>query len=812
MRPTSILIVATALLAADAATASRAEPLELLPARFTLPGPAARQALLAERVDPSGRHAGLATGSVAFHSSDANIVKVEGGVAVPVGNGRATVTARAGDGPASSAEVVVSGMDKAAGWGFRNDVQPVLYKAGCSTGACHGALAGQNGFRLSLRGYDDEGDWRSITRHALGRRISLADPSSSLLLRKPAGAVAHKGGVRLPPDSLEFRILGEWIAAGAPGPGADDPRVERIELLPGHTVLKPGAAQPLLVLAHFSDGATRDVTRWAKYTAADSAVATVDDATGLLTVTGHGEGTVTAWFLSKLAVATVTVPYENDVSPDVFARSPRRNLIDDLVLEKLRDLNLPPSPPAGDSEFIRRAHLDTIGVLPTAEETKAFLADPSTDKRDKLIDALLARPEFVDYWAYKWSDLLLVSSRELKPAGMWSYYRWVRERVAANAPWDQFARQLVTARGGTLENGAANFFVIHDNPAEVSETLSVAFLGMSISCAKCHNHPMEKWTNDQYYGMANLFARVRTKSGPGEAQTVVAASEGELAQPLTGKPQPPRPLDGRAVAFDDPRDRREHFADWLTSRNNPYFARAITNRVWANFMGKGLVEAVDDLRLTNPASNEKLLNALAGYLADQRYDLKALMRLILQSQTYQRSGQPVPGNERDARFYARYYPRRLMAEVALDALSQVTGAPTVFKDYPEGWRALQLPDSNVEDPFLQSFGRAERVLTCECERTAEPSMAQALHLANGNTLNAKLERKGNRIDQLIGAGMTDGQIVEDLYLSALARPPTEKEKQQILAVLADAKPAERRQAIEDLYWSVLSSNEFLFNH
>jgi hypothetical protein len=482
------------------------------------------------------------------------------------------------------------------------------------------------------------------------------------------------------------------------------------------------------------------------------------------------------------------------------------------VLEKLASLNLPPSPRSNDSEFLRRAFIDTIGVLPTPAETNSFLADSSADKRDKLIESLLARPEFVDYWAYKWSDLLLVSSKNLKPATMWSYYNWVRNQVALNTPWDQFARQVLTARGSTSENGAAAFYVLHDDPRLMSETATLTFMGTSINCAKCHNHPMEKWTNDQYYAMANLFSRVRSKNGAGDGEMIVfSASEGELVQPLTGKPQPPKPLEGAAVPADSTADRREALADWMCSPKNGYFARSISNRVWANFMGVGLVEAVDDMRETNPPSNEKLMAALADHLVQNKFDLKSLMRAILQSETYQRSSAPLPGNTKDTRFYSRYYPRRLMAEVMLDAFSQVTGAPTQFKDYPAGWRALQLPDSNVDSYFLESFGRAERKLTCECERTEEPSMAQVLHIANGDTVNQKLKQPGNRIEKLLGDGAPDEKIIEEAYLSALCRTPTEAEKKSILSMLSGVDAKQRREVVEDVYWSILSSREFLFN-
>lgn len=712
----------------------------------------------------------------------------------------------------ATAALATSARAENVEWSFRNNVQPVLAKSGCNAGACHGAAAGQNGFKLSLRGYDDEGDYNVLTRQALGRRVNLNDPGRSLILLKATGAVPHKGGKRFEVDSQEYKILSEWIAAGAHGPRKDEPRIDHIEILPDHVTLTNGATQQLTARATFSDGHSEDVTRWVKYTASNASVTLVDD-NGAVEIIGNGEGAITGWYLSRIAIATVTVPFTNSVAPDVFANASHRNFIDDLVLEKLKSLNLPPSPRCSDSEFIRRAFLDTTGVLPTVEETTAFLKDSSPDKRDQLTERLLKGPEFVDYWAYKWSDLLLVSSKKLRPASMWSYYRWIHNAVAANTPWDKFARQIVTAQGSSIENGAANFYVLHDDPRDMSETTSQAFLGMSINCAKCHNHPMEKWTNDQYYKMANLFARVRMKSGSNDGETIVfAAATGDLVQPLRGKPQTPAPLDGQELPLNDPSDRRAALADWLVSRTNPYFARAVANRIWANFLGRGLVENIDDLRVTNPASNEKLLSAAATYLSEQNFDLKALMRAILQSETYQRSSVALPENAPDDRFYSHYYPRRLMAEVMLDALSAATGAPTEFKGYPEGWRAMQIPDSNVESYFLKSFGRPEREKTCVCERTSEPSVTQVLHMSNGTTLNQKLEAKENRITRLLASKPSPEKIVETAYLASLARYPTDKEREKLVSALAKVNDADLRPAVEDLFWAVLSSKEFLFNH
>jgi hypothetical protein len=797
------------------------DSLTILPDPIKLSGKEARQQLIVERVRDR-QFVGTVTNQLVFISSDTNVVQIQNGVAMPINNGAATVRVRAGK-QTATARVTVEGMDKPFEWSFRNHVQPVLAKNGCSAGACHGAAAGQNGFKLSLRGYDNEGDFLALTRASLGRRVTPSDPGRSLMLLKPTGAVPHKGGKRFDTNALDYHVLVEWIAAGTPGPKPDDARIERIEILPRHIVLGASAEQPLSVRAHFSDGHAEDVTRWAKFSSANEMVSQVDDG-GKVKVVGFGEGAITAWYLSRIDIATVTVPFTNNVPGRVFSRAKRRNFIDELTLEKLRELKLPPSPRGTDSEFIRRVYLDTIGVLPTAQETRDFLASKEAKKRDQLIETLLRREEFVDYWAYKWSDLLLVS-KELKPAAMWAYYNWIRGNVAANTPWDVFVRKVITARGSTLENGAANFYVLHDDPRLMSETASQAFLGMSINCAKCHNHPMEKWTNNQYYQMANLFARVRTKSGPREGDNIIfVANSGEVIQPLTGKPQPPAPLDGQALPFDSTEDRREALANWLVSPDNPYFSRAIANRIWANFMGVGLVEAVDDMRVTNPASNEKLLAALAKYLAEQKFDLKALLRVILQSETYQRSSTPLRENEAESRFYSHWYPRRLMAEVLHDAVVQITGVPTEFRPdrrnakaglgepYPMGLRAIQLPETQTDSYFLKVFGRPDREKTCECERSANPSVTQVLHIANGDTINKKLEAKNGNISKLIAANTPNEQIVEDAYLSALSRFPTAAEKGRIVAVLDRAGEADRRAVVEDVYWAILSSKEFLFNH
>jgi hypothetical protein len=788
--------------------------LTILPPSVALSTTEARQRLVVEWREGE-QYIGQATKGVTFTSSDEGVVRVSGGAAIPVADGAATITAEV-DGKTAAAEVTVTGQDEPFTWSFRNHVESVFSKQGCNGGACHGARAGKNGFRLSLFGYDVQADHSYLTRQARGRRVVLSDPGRSLMLTKPTGVLPHKGGVRIDRDSLEYRALVEWIAAGAPGPQQDDPRMTRLEVLPKYSRQKVDTTQQLVVLAHFSDGHVEDVTHWAKYTSTNTSVAMVDEQ-GKAKITGRGEGAITIWYLNKIQLAFLSVPYDNDIEPAVFADAPRRNFIDEHVLAKLESLNIPPSPRCDDATFLRRAYLDTLGILPTADEVQRFVSDKSPDKRDRLIDEILAREEFNDYWAYKWSDLLLVSGDRLRPQAVKTYYGWIREQVRQNTPWDELVRRVITASGSTFENGAANFYALHQDPTEMSETASQAFLGLSIGCAKCHNHPLEKWTNDQYYGMANMFARVRAKGWGGDFRNgdgnrvVFSTTQGELLQPSTGKPQPPRPLDAEPLPFDDTTDRREYLADWLTSPDNPYFTRAIVNRVWANFFGVGLVEAVDDLRATNPASNEELLTAASDYLVEHGYDLKDLMRAILRSEAYQRSSEPLPGNREETRFYSRYYPRRMSAEMMLDAISQTTGVPTEFKDFPKGTRALELPDSSIESYFLSSFGRPERLITCECERSDEPSMTQVLHIYNGETLNKKLETKENRIGQLLSGGMSNEEVLRQVYLETLARKPTMRETKALLDVLSQAG-ADRRLLLEDLYWSILSSREFLFNH
>lgn len=819
MRPSPFLIFDFCLLtfALPFASSLPAQTLSLLPGDTILQGPRAYQQLVVQATYPDG-HQRDVTSQANLTVADPKIASLDREASLrPQADGTTTVTASLGSSRATL-RVTVRNSAVPSAPNFRTHVIPILTKAGCNSGACHGALAGKNGFKLTLRGYDPEVDFNTLTREALGRRVSLPDPARSLMLLKPTLTIPHGGGKRFDVSSPEYNTLVDWIANGAAPPRDSDPRIQSLDILPASAWLEPSASQQVLVRARYSDGRTEDVTRWVKFSSTDAGVASVDDL-GRVQMTGPGEAAITVWYQSQVGFARLGVPYPNPVTAN---NSPRQNFIDDHVLRKLEALRIPPSPQSDDNTFLRRACLDAMGILPTPEEIERFTTDPSPGKRAKLIESLLARDEFIDYWAYKWSDLLLVSSRRLRSNAMWSYYHWIRASVASNKPWDQFVREILVSSGNTRENGALNFYVLHKNPIELSESVTKSFLGLSITCARCHNHPLEKWTQRDYYQMANLLSRIGLKNGAEAGDTEVYTNPtGDVNHPRLGKPLPPRPLDGQAIDLQSDQDRRGHLARWLTSAENPYFARALVNRVWQNFLGRGLVDPVDDVRATNPASNEELFTALTKDLTDHHFDVKRLISLILNSAAYQRASTTTPANERDTKYYSHYLIKRLPAEVLLDAIAQVTRVPNRFDGYPAGTRALQLPDSQVTSYFLTAFGRPTRTNPDSGERQQEPTITQALHVINGDTLNQMLSAKDGTIDMFLKLGLSDAKAVEHLYLSTFSRLPTANERSQILPALTEARQATaqdplekdpRRKPFEDLMWAMLTGKEFLFNH
>ena len=739
--------------------------LRVLPDTIRLEGPRATQRVLVE--DWDGRaFVGDRTRDAKLVIDNPGVARVaQDGTVVPVGNGLATLTASLGN-QTARAMISVEDFDRGSSWSFRTHVEAVLTRQGCNSGACHGAATGKNGLRLSLRGYAPEQDYDVLTRQALGRRIVSTAPAESLLLLKPTGALVHGGGARFAPGSRDYRVIAEWIAAGMPAPADDDSRVRSLEVFPRGVRLAPRQTQQIVVQAEYSDGRREDVTHWTRFASTDDSVARVDES-GRVLVVGFGEAAITAGFASAVNRVTVTAPMAATVDAQVFASARRVNPIDEHNLAKLESLRIPPSPDCGDAAFLRRAYLDATGTLPSLEEIDAFRSDPKADKRGRLIDRLLGSREYVDYWTYKWSDLFLVSSSKLSPQGVWSFHRFLRRSIEENKPWDRLARELITARGSNLTHGEAGFFALHRDPIDLAETTSMVFLGLSLTCARCHNHPLEKWTQDQYYGFASLFSRVQLKDGASVGEVVVMpASEGEVLHPRKGVAMPPQPLDAPAVSAASPIDRREILADWLASPENPYFARAIVNRVWSNFFGRGLIHPEDDLRITNPPSDQALLDWLVTDFVSHKYDVKHLVRTIMSSAVYSRSSVPVTGNEADNKFLSHYLVKRLSAEVLLDAVARVTEVPTPFTGYPAGWRSLQLPDSKVDSQFLDSFGRPVRASTCSCERSSEPSMTQALHLANGATINEKLRAGTGIVAREASSGRPDAEVVARLFLAA----------------------------------------------
>ncbi len=798
------------------------------PGTVSLHGPQARHRLLVTAVAADGRTTDV-TARATFVSSRPDVVAVDaGGECLARGDGEAVVRVR-WEGRSAEVAVAASETGRVRPPSFLNDVMPLFTRLGCNQGACHGKGAGQNGFRLSLRGYAPEQDFQCLTREFTARRVSSVDPEESPLLRKALGLAPHEGGKLFGRGSRPHQVFLDWMRAGMPGPAKDDPEIRRLDVLPGSRTLRIGQEQQLLVAAEYSDGRRRDVTWLSKFDSNDPGMAEVD-AGGLVRVLRHGETAVRASFQGQVAVVIVTAPHEQPVDPARLAA--RNNFIDEHVFNKLAALGIEPSDPAGDTEFLRRAFLDTVGVLPAPDETRAFLADARPDKRSRLVDYLLARPEFVDRWALFLGDLF--QNRKERDhdvrgtKGVRAFHDWLRRQVAANRPWDELARAVLTAAGSTTDSPAVGYFVVtvgeqgDPSRSEVAASVAQAFLGTRIGCAQCHNHPLERYTQDDYYRFAGFFSRLRMeRRDPRQGPTVlrIAGKDREpeqarapvgVVQPRTGRFLAPQPLDRAPLEVRPGDDPRQALAAWMTDPKNEYFSGAIVNRLWRHFLGVGLVEPVDDLRASNPPSNPELWRALNEEFVGHRFDLKHLMRLILTSRTYQLSSATRPGNRSDGRFCSHYYARRLPAEVLLDALSQSTGVPDRFPGYPLGLRAGQLPDPALKSYFLSLFGRSERVTACACERSGEVTMPQLLHLQNGDSVVDKVRAADGRLARLLGANRSDAEIIDELFLATLCRPPSKEAVERVRRALAEG--GSREEVFRDLFWALLNSKEFAFNH
>lgn len=725
----------------------------------------------------------------------------------PIADGSVTIVARRGSIEAK-ATVQVQGMSKPAPVSFRNDVIPAFSQAGCNMGACHGTPTGKGGFKLSLRGYLPDDDYKALTREAGGRRITPLAAETSLILRKPLGEIPHEGGLRLFRTTKTHEFLHDWIAEGA----KDDPQAPgavSLEILPGARVLNaPAVSQQIIAVVTYADGSRRDITPLCYYDSSNPEIASVE-ADGFVSFKNRGEVAVIAHYQSL--VANVRLTHLVDVPSFRIAEVPTDNVIDRTVYEKLNRMRVAPSEICSDQEYIRRAFLDAIGVLPTPAEVKAFLEDPSPDKRLTLADALLQRPEFHDYWTLKFADILRANGRLIQSKGTYIFTRWIKSRLEQNEPLDKLVRDLLTARGSAFKNPAANYYRISRDPENSVETTAQLFLGVRIQCAKCHNHPFERWTQDDYYGFAAFFSRVKQKKGRvADDEVIYTVGAGDVRQPRTGQVMKPKALGGPVL--DDPAqpDRRVALASWLTGPENPFFAKSLVNRVWYHLIGRGIVEPVDDFRDSNPASNDELLDGLTAEFVANGFDLKKLIKSILASRTYQLSARTNELNADDAIYFSHAYTKLLPAEVLLDAISTVTGTVTPFDGLPKNARATQLPDGKMDNPFLKTFGRPARELACECERESDSNLSQALQLIGGATVNGKLRDDNGRMASLAKTEKTPEEITRELYLVALSREPNATEIEAAVKHLKAT--ADRRQAVEDLGWVLINSKEFLFRH
>ena len=689
---------------------------------------------------------------------------------------------------------------------FEQQIIPLLTKGSCNSGGCHGKSGGQNGFQLSVFGFDPEADYRALTMEARGRRVFPAAPASSLLVTKATGAMPHGGGAKIPEGSLAHRRLLRWIREGMPLRTEAVPPIAKIEVEPLEQVLGLGSAQQLRVTAVDEKGARHCVTAETEYESNAPTIAEIDRQGLVHAAKIPGQVAILVRYMGQVAVSRITIP-----RPDVqFARPAEANFIDRHVWNQLQRLGLPPSGLAEDTQFLRRAYLDTIGTLPTAAEARKFLASKDPKKRAQLIDELLDRPEYVDYWAMRWSDLLRVDREAVTPQGSVAMSRWLKRQFAENRPYDEFVREILTARGSITREGPAGFFKTLGNAEVMSRSISQLFLGVRIECAQCHHHPSEKWAQDDYLALAGFFTGVSPKRLPDGGEAIVARAGSDLKHPRSGKLVPARPLGAAPVEFAPGVDRRTYLADWMTSPDNPYFARAISNRLWSHYFGRGLVEPLDDLRATNPATNEPLLDELAQHLKAVKFDVKAFTRTLLNSRVYQ-LGAGTSVNKDDEQNFSHVIPRTLPAEVLLDAISQATGVPEKFNGWPEGVRAIQMWDNRIPSYFLKIFGRPVRASVCECERSNEPSIAQALHLLNAPEIDAKVKARKGTARRLAESPLTEAEIVEELYLSMLARRPTDRESAIVLGLFRDAG-ADRRAAVEDAMWVLLNSKEFMYRN
>jgi hypothetical protein len=761
------------------------------------------------------------SGDVKYHVADTKVARVTTtGRVVPAGNGSTEITATYGD---KSVKVAVStqSCDVNLPINFANQVVPIFTKLGCNSGGCHGKASGQNGFKLSLLGYEPEVDYNALVKEARGRRLMPAAPDSSLLLLKAAGGVAHGGGKRMEVGSDEYRLIRRWIAAGMPVGAKTDPVVVRITVFPEHRVLTRHNRQQFALAAHYSDGSVEDITRRGQYESNDQEIAIVD-AGGLVRTLGmSGEAAVMCRYQGHVTTFRATVPLGLKTPDYPFTEN---TLVDRFTRKKWQELGLVPSERCSDEQFLRRISLDLTGTLPTPAQVLAFQSDSDSQKRDKLVDALLDSPEYSFFFANKWADILRVKRRgdPSRAKGTFAFHDWIRQAIAADKPYNEFARDILGAAGDEVCNPPTVWYKELQEPQQFVDDTAQVFLGLRLACAQCHHHPYEKWSQDDYWGLAAFFGRLnrRNVQQPGEIPgqqpgrlVVTTRAHGGVQNKRTGQTAVMKPLDGKPMDVGPFEDPRHKLVDWMTAPKNPFFSRAVANRYWAHFLGRGIVDPLDDMRVTNPPSNPDLLDALADDLVAHNYSLKHLIRTICKSQTYQLSSVPNDFNKHDKQNYARYYPRRMSAEVLLDAVGQVTDSPATFGGLPQDRhaprRAIMLPDESFGSYFLDVFGRPQRISACECERVSEANLAQALHLLNSDEIQGKLSRPGGRADAMSKDPRPEPEKVEQLFLWAFARKPTGAQREAALAHIAK-NAANKKAAYENILWALLNTKEFIF--
>jgi hypothetical protein len=802
------LLVGAVMIVPVPRVAAVASQFHVQPASIVLADPAASQQLVVS-VESAGGASSDVTRTVSYELSQPKIATIDQrGLVRPLAEGRTEIVIRDHD-SRLVVPVEVKGLRSPPPVSFAEDIIPILTKAGCNSGGCHGKAEGQNGFKMSIFGFDPAADFGAIVKAGRGRRVWLSAPERSLLLLKATAQISHGGGQIIEPDGYHHERLRRWISEGARfATDVDEQRrIVGIEVEPEQPILLARQSQQLRVTAVDAAGHRRCVTVIAAYESNAETIAEVDSLGLVQAGDVPGEAVILVRYLGHVSLCQVTLP-RREVA---FQRPPEINFIDRLVWDKLQRLGIIPSEIADDAMFMRRVYLDTIGTLPTAAEARAFLSDPSSDKRGILIDELLERDEYADYWTMQWLNLLRADQLKTSPQGALAIQRWLRRAFAENRPYDELAREILTVRGNTSAAGPGSFYKVVEQPDELGRSLSQLLLGVRIECAQCHHHPSERWSQEDYVGLAGFFTGVKLKSLPAGKQAIVSEAGNDLPHPRTGELIPARALGATPADFSDVPDRRMLLADWMTAADNPYFAKAIANRVWAHYFGRGLIEPIDDIRDTNPATNAPLMRALTDHLREVGYDLKQFTRTLLNSRVYQLSSVANSSNADDYQNFSHAAYKSLPAEVLLDAICQSTGVDEKFNGWPGGYRAIQVWDNRMPSYFFRIFGRPLRTTVCECERGDEPSIAQALHLLNSPEIGDKISSRCGVARKLATSDTSEDEIIEELYLQTLSRFPEKSERRSMLRSFADAG-TDRRAAAEDVLWALLNSKEYLFNH